>query len=162
MKLSSRSTFGIESGGQNLFLKWETNGSKKGVLQKVSASQKHLSLTQQHFCGLCEMKEISFKCLQHWLYQACYIQTACRPGFAFHLHTKARNRHRQSFRTDQMFSYRSWRKSRIKYFTSSLALPSTNSTHHLVCRYMALTEHILNITSTTKAFLNSTVHVLIN
>lgn len=32
----------------------------------------------------------------------------------------------------------------------------------LYARNVALTEHILNITSTTKAFLNSTVHALIN
>lgn len=41
------------------------------------------------------MKETCFKSSEHWPYCAYHIQTVQMPGFAFYLHMKAKDRHRQ-------------------------------------------------------------------
>lgn len=146
-KLSSRSTPGIQSGTQNVLL-------RKTPMYLV-VCKRH----PQVWNTFLQPSNTSVGCVK-WKKPALRAQrTGCTVPTTYKQYrhqvllstcTWKRRTGTDSFKTDQMLSHR--RICRVRYLVL-ICTAEENSTPHLVCGYLALTQYILSTTSITKAFL---------
>lgn len=130
--LSSRSTPGIQSGIQNLLL-------RKTPMCLV-VCKRHL----QVWNAFLEPSNASVGCVK-WKKpalraQSCTVPTTYkqyRRQVLLSTCTWKRRTGTGSFKTDQSLSYRTWRISKVRYLVL-ICTAKQNSTHHLVCGYLAL------------------------